>query len=140
MSTVIACKTRFDITATGVRNNYKPERVPLTRDNGEVIRDKQAWDRARNQQRNWETMNQIISLRCLPEDITVPRRDQDCWLFEFRLDNAAAVSDADSDVGQLLDDAQGVPMITNLDEPSGTSPTIQCHGTQANTWFWVQHN
>ena len=140
MSTIITCKTLFDITASGVRNNYKPERVPFQRDNGEIIRDKSTWDRARNQQRNWETINQIISLRCLPEDITQPRRQDDHWLFEFRLDNAAALTLDDHDVGQLLEDAHGVPMITNLDETSSVAPSIQCQGPQVNTWFWVKSN
>lgn len=140
MSTIIACKTLFDITASGVRNNYKPERVPFHRDNGEIIKDKTTWDRARNQQRNWETMNQIISLRCLPEDITQPRRDNDHWAFEFRIDNAAGIALDDDAVGQLLQDAQGVPMIINLDEQPGITASIQCHGAQANTWFWLKNN
>lgn len=140
MSVTISCRTRFDITATGVRNNYKPQRLPYRQDNGEVITDRQHWERARNQQRNWETMNQIISLRCLPEDITQPRRQGDDWVFEFKVANPASIVLGDDAVGQLVEDAQGVPMITDLDETPGLAASIRCLGEQCNTWFELRDN
>lgn len=140
MSVTISCRTRFDITATGVRNNYKPQRLPYQRDNGEIIRDRPHWERARNQQRNWETMNQVISLRCLPEDITQPRRDGLDWIFEFKIANPASIMLGEDAVGQLTQDAQGVPMIMGLDESPGLAAFITCSGPDCNTWFSADQN
>ena len=56
-------QTFFDITATGVTGHYKPARVPFRDHAGNVITDESDWGRARNQQRNWETLTQILGLR-----------------------------------------------------------------------------
>lgn len=135
MSVTIICRTRFDITATGVRSHYKKERAPFQQENGEIITDRAAWDRARNQQRNWETINQIISLRCLPENITNPRRDGDVWCFQFDVETPAAIADGDDPVAFLKSDAQDVPMLINLDEDPDLTALLDSQGNEPNIWF-----
>ena len=129
----IRCRTRFDITPTGVMGSYRQNQslsdVPDTA---------AAWTRSRNQQRNWDTMNQIIALRCLPENITPASRDGDEWWFEFDLPDSAAVSHQPGDLEFLRRDADGVPMITGLAESSALASVIRCWGQDANCWFSVR--
>jgi hypothetical protein len=83
---------------------------------GATVTSQVEWSRARNQQRNWETINQIISLRCLPENITNSVEQDHLWSFEFYIPSLSAVSTADDPLGFLKADADQVPMITGLDE------------------------
>lgn len=122
MTLQIQCTTRFDITVTEVRNNFSRSRLPFHDANGKLINDPTAWNRARNQQRNWETINQVISLRTLPENITVSRKtnkeDQAWWTFEFFIEQPASIESNGNPVGLLCLDCNGVPMLTGLDEDS----------------------
>lgn len=119
----IQCITTFDITATGVRSNFNANRIPFQDLTGRIISDMTSWTHSRNQQRNWETINQLISLRCLPHDITTPRRDQQedvtVWKFEFEVDDITMISAGTDDLGLLKQDCRGIPMITGLDETPG---------------------
>lgn len=135
--TVIECITRFDITATGVVGQYKHNQATNTASDGLAIDDQPTWIRCRNQQRNWETMNQVISLRCLPEQITKPQRQNDVWIFRFSIENTAAISDQPDDLGFLITDAHGVPMIVGLDEATPCGNVIQTIGVEINTTFRV---
>ena len=71
----IRCTTIFDITATGVTGHCKPSRMPFTDASGTAINNEQAWNLARNKQRNWETITQLISLRTQVDNITQPVLD-----------------------------------------------------------------
>lgn len=133
----IRCSTRFDITATGVLGQYRENQEVIDQARGGVIRDRVTWLRARNQQRNWETINQIIALRCLPENIQTPRRSGTSWRFEFDIPDLAAVSDQPGDLEFLKRDAHGVPMILGLDEAPGLVAVISSLGPESNTDFCV---
>jgi hypothetical protein len=113
---LIRCCTRFDITATGVKNNFQKNR--------ESASDAAQWNHRRNQQRNWETINQIISLRTLPVNITTPQRRDDSWEFEFEIEQPATVELAGDPVGLLNADCRDVPMLTGLDEQPGTASVL----------------
>lgn len=116
---IIRCTTVFDITATGVRSNFNINRIPFTDSVGNLIDSGPAWTRARNQQRNWETINQIISLRCLPTNIVYPCRQKTqgrlWWWFEFEIDNPPAVATTEDTLGELYRDCLSVPMLIGLD-------------------------
>jgi len=86
---------------------------------------------SRNQQRNWETLLQLIGLRCLPDDISLPHRDQDTWSFSFRVETPAVLGDADFD--SLYRDCEGVPMIK--DPATGHSAVLVTQGPERNIWF-----
>jgi hypothetical protein len=135
MTQTIKVTTKFDITATGVRSHYRESLMPFATQQGTVIQDQASWNRARNQQRNWETINQVISLRCLPERIQEPRQQDGAWSFEFDVPSLEAVSRDLDPVGWLVQDAQGVPMITGLSENAVDPAWLQTSGKDANCWF-----
>jgi hypothetical protein len=118
----IKCQTLFDITKTNITNRRRNLEAP---DNENVIR-------LRNQQSNFETLVQVISMRSQPENITDPvisissrnqiftktklPKDTKIWSFTFTVESAAVYRKNEIQLGNLVDDCQGVPMITGLDE------------------------
>lgn len=116
----IRCITTFDITATGVRSNFNANRIPFQDAVGESVTDIETWSRSRNQQRNWETVNQLIALRCLPHDISQPIKSQhdgiNTWSFDFEVDDVSMISREGQDLALLKQDCEDIPMITGLDE------------------------
>ena len=139
MTVTIQCRTLFDITVTGVRNHTNRTHLPFDDQAGQVVADECAWNRSRNQQRNWETINQILSLRTLPENITVPVPQPTPrgleWQFEFDVPDVTAVSQGDHDLVLLLRDCESVPMITGLTETAELSPELRTQEPAANIWF-----
>lgn len=125
----IRCVTQFDITATGVKSNFNKNRIPFVDDTGTTIEDHFQWQRSRNKQRNWETINQIISLRALPTEITVPekitRDGLNLWQFEFEIDSPESLETADGPTGVLAVDCKDVPMLTGLEENAGITPLLE---------------
>jgi hypothetical protein len=118
------CSTLFDITATGVTGTYKAAHAT----------DPSAWNRARNQQRNWETITQLIGMRTQLYNVTTPIRAGNQWRFEFEVETPAVFGSADNPVALLKNDAIGVPMLTDLDNESGLdSRLIPDH----NIWFSI---
>ena len=134
----IVCNTKFDITPTGVLGQYKENREIVNHSDQTPINNLASWTRARNQQRNWETLTQIISLRCLPENITQPICTQNAWSFSFEVESLSAISDQPDDLYYLMHDANGVPMILGLDEDAGLGPAIETRPKDCNTWFRLQ--
>jgi len=137
MTVTILCRTLFDITATGVRNHTSNNQLPFQDRAGQTIDTDQRWVRSRNQQRNWETLNQILALRTLPENITDPRQVGQHWQFEFDIPNISAVSTKDHRLGLLLQDCESVPMITGLTETQVLAPELRTQEPDANLWFEV---
>ena len=125
----IQCWTYFDITATGVKHNFNTGRLPYTADHGVHIVDQTQWEFARNQQRNWETLIQLISLRSLPYDISMPEivlhNDKKRWQFEFSVDDPAALAHDLEDMGALIQDCTNVPMLVGLTETETLSRVLQ---------------
>lgn len=116
----IRCTTRFDITATGVTGNHSRNRLPFIDATGADITDTKQWDRSRNRQRNWETLQQILNLRTLLESTTVPEKTlingRPGWRFEFEIERPSSIDINGDSLGALKLDCDGVPMITGLDE------------------------
>jgi hypothetical protein len=133
------CQTLFDITATGVTGHFRPTRMPFTDQAGQEIRDQDAWHRSRNQQRNWETLTQVIGLRTQIFDLQTPVRDRSgtTWMFEFETE-LDSVFGPDSDPTEILrSDAEGVPMLLDLDNRRDLQPMLRTHGPEQNIWFAV---
>ncbi len=120
----IRCTTTFDITTTGVKGNFNKNRVPFTDAAGCLVEDQASWSRSRNQQRNWETINQILSLRVLPINITLPEKHDRAWTFEFEVEQPAGLESNGDPLGELKSDCRDVPMITGLDESPGISSML----------------
>jgi hypothetical protein len=137
MTVRIRCQTRFDITETGVKNRNHKAKIVFRDATGREITNEFEWNRARNQQCNWETVNQVISLRTLPENISRPVHNADTgiWSFEFAVVDPASITCDGNPVGYLLNDCAGVPMILGLDETPEITPFLISTGTDANIWF-----
>lgn len=132
-----ACQTRFDITATGVTGHCKATAMPFRDRAGQVIADVEAWNRSRNQQRNWETLTQILSLRTQLFDISLPEKDirGASWMFEFETEQDGVFGDLIDPVSVLREDAEGVPMLLDLDNRPDLMPVLRTHGAEQNIWF-----
>lgn len=116
----IRCVTLYDITQTGVgRRVYTTAQTSI-----DTIKQ-------RNQQINFETILQIVSMRCQPENITMPQRSiqtiknyfgtaystkAQCWEFTFTVDRPDVFANGNQVLGHLYGDSDGVPMLIKLDE------------------------
>ena len=133
----IACKTLFDCSVTGVTGHYRPAQVPFKDRTGQLIENEQAWIRARNQQRNWETLLQVIGLRTQPDVLVDPYCKNGVWHFEFETSTEGVydIAGNSNPVAGLLQDCTGVPMMINLDEQNNVQPTLCVQGADQNIWF-----
>lgn len=121
----IRCTTKFDITATGVTGHYKPSRIPFTDASGQRITDERLWNHSRNQQRNRETITQLLSLRTQIENVTVPVLTDDVWSFEFEVESDTIFLYDNDPLGVLKQDCYGVPMLLSTEPALGAD----------NIWF-----
>jgi hypothetical protein len=128
----ILCRTLFDCSHTGVTGHYRASQVPFQDRTGQTIENLDQWNRARNQQRNWETLLQIIGLRCQPMDIVYPVQQDDHWQFLFATDMPGIF---DPDFAALYQDCAGVPMLVGLGEHTATDPVLTVTGPTQNIWF-----
>jgi len=125
--------TLVDITATGVTrathgNEYE-----------------------RNQQRNWETVKQLMGLRTQPHVIQGPEQvfmdvsdlfgdmytgEHAVWIWEFRVDHPSVFTVGKEAIGGLLLDFENIPIITGLDETARFMlPVFHPHGAIKNIHF-----
>ena len=131
----IQCRTTFDITETGVTGQCKPQRMPFVDRAGTTIADEPAWNRSRNQQRNLETISQVLQLRTQLFEVTTPVVDNGYWTFEFSVE-FEGIYQIDRDMfGVLKQDSDGVPMLVGLDEQYTLTPMLVTSGSQQNIWF-----
>ena len=116
MTTILQIVTLVDITATGI-----------TRSTGDR-------DLERNEQRNWETVVQVLGLRTQPHIVRWPQvldldaedvkalfgdiysGPQRAWEFEFTADHPEAYNTEEGPLTGLLKDFEQVPVITGLNE------------------------
>jgi hypothetical protein len=113
--------TQFDCTATGVTGHFRANTLPFQDREGQQIHDQTAWNRSRNQQRNWETILQIIGLYTQAQDITPTEHSQGQWSFEFSTDFDDVFNDHGDPLGLLKSACQGVPMFDDLDHQPRTA-------------------
>jgi hypothetical protein len=133
----VLCRTLFDCTHTGVTGHLRPQQLPFVTKTGLVIDTPDQWNRSRNQQRNWESLLQIVSLRTQPMNIVTPSKQKDGWHFAFEVEAEGVLSSefGSSDLAGLVGDCEGVPMITGLDESIAVTATLHATGADQNIWF-----
>ena len=131
------CQTLFDITATGVTGHCKSSRMPFQDRSGRTIHDMESWNRSRNQQRNWETITQILSLRTQLFALTDPIQDQTGtrWMFEFETESDGVYGPESDPVAVLRADAEGVPMLRELNNDPDIDTVLITVGPRQNIWF-----
>lgn len=131
----IRCRTTFDISQTGITGHFKPSQIPFCDRAGNNIVDLPTWDRSRNQQRNLETISQILQLRTQIFDLTVPAEHNGYWTFDFSVEFDGIYQHGADTFGILKQDCEGVPMLVGLDEKYTITPMLTTAGSQQNIWF-----
>ena len=121
MTTRIRVTTQFDCTATGVTGHFRPNTLPFDDREGQLIDNEITWNRSRNQQRNWETILQIIGLYTQAQDITSTEHVKGKWQFEFSTDFDDVFSERGDPLGLLKTACRGVPMFYDLDHAPKTA-------------------
>jgi hypothetical protein len=99
----IRCYTLFNVTQTGVLNR----RPNVTVDAAQEL--------LKKMQCNFDTIIQVLSLRCQPEDITNTKtktENKQTWYFFDFTAPESVFSDSYTTFGALLDDCQNVPMLS----------------------------
>jgi hypothetical protein len=133
----ILCKTLFDCSPTGVTGHYRTSSMPFKDKAGQPVTDQASWNFSRNQQRNWETINQLISLRTQPVDIAPAQCNNGVWHFEFEVDQPLvySLSGQENDFDSLINECDNVPMITGLKETKTSNTVLITSGPDTNIWF-----
>lgn len=144
----LTCYTLFDITQTGVLNRAKPA----------TNIDYDDWVYKRNTQCNFDTILQAISLRAQPEVVKKPKKiDIDflktgffganytsknlvpCWTFDFEIYHSSVFDDNINELGHLISDCHGIPMIKCTTQFQGTASFLDTSFEQKNIYF-VKYN
>jgi len=114
----IFVSTHFDCTATGTTGHFRQAQLPTTDRAGYTIANEQEWNRSRNQQRNFETLLQLIGLYTQPLDLSNPtyNANSKLWNFVFEVEFEGIFATESDTLGLLKQQAQRVPMITGLGE------------------------
>jgi hypothetical protein len=131
----IRCCTLFDITETGITGHFKPSLIPFRDLADQHITDLASWNRARNQQRNLETISQVLQLRTQIFDVTCPTQNKGRWQFEFTVEFEGIYQQDQDMFGILKKDCEGVPMIIGLDDEYVLTQFLTTDGAQQNIWF-----
>ena len=131
----ISCRTTFDITQTGITGHFKPSQIPFKDRAGNNIVDLVTWNRSRNQQRNLETITQILQLRTQIFEVGIPTESKGYWTFEFMVEFDGIFQLEQDTFGILKQDCEGVPMLAGLDEQYTLTPVLTTDGSQQNIWF-----
>ena len=138
----VLCRTLFDCTFTGVTGHLRPQQLPFTTKTGLTIDTPEQWNRSRNQQRNWETILQCISLKTQPIEVSEPNcfsKDEiNVWQFSFQIEQLGIFDDGNDPLGLLKQDVHGVPMIVGLSETYQEGflmPYMLATGDNANIFF-----
>lgn len=119
----IKVTTLFDITATGALS-YKPIDIPGTTKNGVQVNTQADWFKAVNQQRNWDTVQQVLSLRTQLFDPTTPTQTNGEWSFVVEINLDQVHVDHEQALEIIKQDFDNVPIIDGLDASKNTAKMI----------------
>ena len=133
--------TYFDCTPTATMS-YRKLQPNTTNAVGHKINTIDDWNFSRNQQRNWETILQVVSLKTQALDITNPvimtREDKKVWQFSFAIEHEDIYNDGTDKLGLLKQEVHGVPMIIGLNETYSEGflmPYLLATGENQNIMF-----
>lgn len=148
----IKCHCLFDITPTGITGHQRQTSYPFTTKKGHVITDQNQMAMARNQQRNWDTLLQLIGLRTQIFEISTPEiikngdifssapTDARVWCFDFEIEPQSQWSVDNDEFWVLKHDSEHTPMILGLTETALLEPWIVALGDSINIIYHAQSN
>lgn len=130
MTLTIRVKTDFDCTPTGITGHFRENTVPFRDHAGQLVTNQATWLKSRNQQRNWETLMQLISLYTQPLRVSKVRMHNQQWQFDFDADTQDVFRIKEDPVGRLRQACDGVPVINYVEQEITTllRPDV-------NIWF-----
>jgi len=115
----ISVITHFDCTPTGTKS-YRKLQNGYVDNSGKSIATLDDWNFSRNQQRNWETILQCVSLQTQPMNVSEPqlikKKENTLWTFSFGIEHRGIFTKDNDQLGLLKEAVHGVPMIVGLDE------------------------
>lgn len=140
---IIVCHTLVDVTPTGTIGHFKKDQTQ---------QDFAGWTYSRNQQRNLETLIQIISLRAQPSNLETPRQQRldlsQCnfgpaytgvhtvWSFRFSVEYTGVYDLNGQSLMALVQDLDHVPCIFGLSETvQSPQAMFLSQGPNLNTYF-----
>lgn len=135
----ILVETLFDCSATGTTGNFRTSILPYRDRVGNEIQDIKSWTRSRNQQRNWETLMQLMGLRCQIDNVESPTCNQDRWFFSFEIENPETFG-SNGNLNLLYKDCEGVPMIQAQEAKYAGPSVLVTTGVDQNIWFKAINN
>ena len=130
MTLSIRVKTDFDCTPTGITGHFRENAVPFQDQADQPVTNQTSWLRSRNQQRNWETLMQLISLYTQPLRVSRVKIENLRWQFDFDTDTDDVFQLGNDPVGRLRQACNGVPIINYVEQELTTllRPDV-------NIWF-----
>jgi hypothetical protein len=149
----IECLCLFDITATAVNGHQRNIEYPYVSKTGTVINDQLELARARNQQRNLDTILQLVGMRTqvfeisdpeivtnVPQDFAWAGPDVQVWRFTFEIEPQSQWSVDNDDFWLLKNDSDRTPMLMGLTETAKMDPWLITQGSNINIIYHAQTN
>lgn len=131
MAYSICVLTDFDCRPTGVTGHFRTNVLPFVDRLDQSITDVDSWNSSRNQQRNWETILQLIGLYTQPQSISDIRMQNGRWEFEFETEFDDVFRLNEDPVGLLKQACRGVPIINYVQQQ--LTALLQ---PDVNIWFY----
>ena len=131
MAYSICVLTDFDCRPTGVTGHFRTNVLPFVDRADQSITNFESWNSSRNQQRNWETLLQLIGLYTQPQHISNIRMKNGRWEFEFETEFDDVFRLNDDPVGLLKQACRGVPIINYVQQQ--LTALLQ---PDVNIWFY----
>ena len=160
MNNKFRCSCLFDVSATGVTTNTRMKGVPFTTTTGVVIKNTFELNFARNQQRNFDTLIQLFSMRTQvvwnsPVKMLENEKASNwgfgkaykgnfnVWQFAFEIGSSdpwLKTSKTDFDYCYFLrEDAEQIPMLLGLLETAKLEPLLVATGPETNVLFELEY-
>lgn len=130
----IDVSTKFDCTVTGTVGHYKTSSNQINR-LGKKLLTLEDWTTSRNQQRNWETFLQLISLRTQPFEIVEPKFKDGLWFWSYQVEFEKLYFHNGDELARLKEDFDQIPMLTGLNEQGELTGILHSNGLNQNIWF-----
>jgi hypothetical protein len=143
----VECHCLFDITHTGITGHTRNMSFPVVDKNQNHITTSAQLNCARNQQRNFDTLLQLIGLRTQIFSIESPELCESslwpgkkCWRFSFEIEHNSQWLVDNDEFWVLKQDSHNTPMITGLTESTGLDPLLDATGTHPNITYHAKTN
>jgi hypothetical protein len=142
------CYCLFDITATAVTGHQRNTEYPYISKSGIQIRNAQELAQARNQQRNLDTILQLVGMRTQIFEVTAPEVVTEhisefawagdtvkVWKFSFEIEPQSQWTVDNDEFWVLKNDSHSTPMLLGLTETAKMNPWIVTQGNCINTIY-----